>query len=269
LEQQPKLTFTGPISYNSVPFQYAMDPESNINTGSQYKTYITYYSGWPNNLTVQYNSNTDKNELIDYPTFADITKYADMPYITESEKAALSSALKNKQDGKRLTQDEEEIIQAVLNLELPQGIESVKEELFVVKEGAEINLAALDMTKTITTHSINEILPRTFEGCSNVESIYINGETYSIGNYAFENCEDLKNLEISSTVSELGVRPFAGCGKLTYVSFYGLAKARELAADAAAWTCEPPSRMLSCRVMVSGNSLVLRVLPRGTIIMFR
>jgi len=219
--ENPTLTFTGPISYDCAPFNYAMDPTSNINVGNQYKTYITYYSGWPNNLTVQYNSNTDKNELIDYPTFADITKYADMPYITESEKAALSSALKNKQDGKRLTQDEEEIIQAVLNLELPQGIESVKEELFVVKEGAEINLAALDMTKTITTHSINEILPRTFEGCSNVESIYINGETYSIGNYAFENCEDLKNLEISSTVSELGVRPFAGCGKLTYVSFQG------------------------------------------------
>ncbi len=219
--ENPTLTFTGPISYDCVPFTYAMDPTSNINVGNQYKTYITYYSGWPSNLTVQYNPDTDKNELTDYPTFADLNDYADMPYIQDSEIAALSTALKNKQAGKKLTQDEEEIVDAVLNLQLPQGIESVKEELFVLKEGAEINLDALDLSKTITTYSINEILPRTFEGCNNVESIYINGETYSIGDYAFENCKDLKNLEISATASELGIRPFAGCGQLTYVSFQG------------------------------------------------
>lgn len=219
--ENPTLTFTGPVSYDCVPFTYAMDPTSNINVGNQYKTYITYYSGWPSNLSVQYNPETDKNELIDYPTFADLTGYADMPYIEDSEAAALSTALKNKQEGKKLTQDEEEIIDAVLNLQLPQGIESVKEDLFVAKEGNEINLDILGLSKTITTYSINEILSRTFEGCSNVESIYINGETYSIGDYAFENCDDLKNLEISSTVSKLGIRPFAGCGQLTHVSFQG------------------------------------------------
>ena len=219
--QNPSLTFTGPISYNSVPFTYAMDPENNINVGNQYKTYITYYSGWPNNLTVVYNPDTDKNELIDYPTFADLTDYADMPYVTEEEAKSLSSALANKQSGKKLTQDEEEIINAVLNLELPQGIESVKEELFVVKEGAEISDLSKVGSKTITTQSINEILPETFEGCMNVESIYINGETYKIGSYAFKDCAQLENLEISSTVSELGIRPFAGCEKLSYVSFQG------------------------------------------------
>lgn len=219
--ENPTLTFTGPISYDCVPFNYAMDPTSNINVGNQYKTYITYYSGWPGNMTVQYNPLTDKNELIDYPTFADLTSYANMPYITDAQKAALTTALSNKQSGNKLTQDEEEIIDAVQNLQIYQGIESVKEELFVDKEGAEINLDALKMNKTITTHSINEIPARTFEGCSNVESIYINGDTFSIGDYAFENCDKLKNVEISSTVSSLGVRPFAGCDKLTNVSFQG------------------------------------------------
>lgn len=219
--ENPKLTFTGPISYDCVPFTYAMDPTSNINVGNQYKTYITYYSGWPANLTVCYNPATDKNELIDYPSFADITDYADMPYITEPQAAALNSALKNKQDGKKLTQDEEEILDAVLNLQLFQGIESVKEELFVTKENSEINLTALAMNKTITTHSIKDIPARTFEGCRNVESIYINGDTLSIGDYAFENCDKLRNVEISSSVQELGVRPFAGCDVLSDVSFQG------------------------------------------------
>lgn len=219
--QNPSLTFTGPISYDCVPFTHAMDPENKINVGNQYKTYITYYSGWPGNLTVRYNPETDKNELIDYPTFADLTDYSDMPYVTDAEAASLVSALKNKQDGKKLTQDEEEIIDAVLNLQLSQGIESVKEDLFVTKEANEINLDIMGMNKTITTHSISEILPRTFEGCSNVESIYINGDTYSIGDYAFENCDKLKNVEITSSVSKLGVRPFAGCVKLSGVSFQG------------------------------------------------
>ncbi len=217
----PTLTFTGPISYDCVPFTYAMDPESNINVGKQQKTYITYYSGWPANLTVRYNPDTDKNELIDYPTFADITDYADMPYVTPERASALNTALKNKQDGKKLTQDEEEILDAVMNLQLFQGIESVREELFVEKEGKEINLALLGMNKTITTHSINEIPAHTFEGCRNVESIYINGDTFSIGDYAFEDCDKLLNVEISSSVSALGIRPFAGCEKVSNVSFQG------------------------------------------------
>ncbi len=217
----PSLTFTGPISYDSVPFTYAMDPNNNINVGNQYKTYITYYSGWPENLTVVYNPETDKNELVDYPTFADLSKYANMPYITDSEKTALATAYSNKVAGNKLTQDEEEIIDSTLNLLLPQGIESVKEELFVVKEKAEVSDLSQVGSKTITTESINEILPKTFEGCKNVESIYINGETFSIGDYAFQDCEKLKNLEISSTVAQLGIRPFAGCDKLSYVSFQG------------------------------------------------
>ena len=98
-----KLTFTGDISYASGPFDYAMNPANNINVGSQERTYITYYSGWPTNLTVQYNPDTDKNELINYPTFADLESVtpvftmANYPYITkEYEDAAKSAANKHK-----------------------------------------------------------------------------------------------------------------------------------------------------------------------------
>lgn len=225
LAEQPVLTFTGPISYNSVPFQYAMDPDSNINTGSQYKTYITYYSGWPSNLTVQYDPATDKNTLLDYPTFDSLTTaYDDMPYLTADQKDALDYAYAHKKSGAKLTQDEEELIEAVLNIELPQGIEDVKDGLFIEKEtnsGENLMLSGLGLTKSLTTYSISEIAPQTFEGCNNVESIFIYGETYGIGDYAFKDCDSLKNVEISSMVNTLGKRPFAGCGNINTISFQG------------------------------------------------
>lgn len=73
----------------------------------------------------------------------------------------------------------------------------------------------------------------------------------------------------AADLSKGGVVSLAGDVAKLAPGDWPLLTASPLAADAAAWTCEPPSRMLSCRVMVSGNSLVLRVLPRGTIIMFR
>ncbi len=225
LAQQPVLTFTGPISYNSVPFVYAMDPNSNINAGSQYKTYITYYSGWPSNLTVQYDPQTDKNTLLDYPTFETLAAdYDQMPYLTAEQKDALDNAYAHKKNGTKLTQDEEELVEAVLNIVLPQGIEDVKDKLFIDKEtnsGENLMLSGLGLKKTLTTHSISEIAANTFEGCNNVESIYIYGETYSIGDYAFKDCTSLKNVEISSMVSTMGKRPFAGCGNVNSISFQG------------------------------------------------
>ena len=73
----------------------------------------------------------------------------------------------------------------------------------------------------------------------------------------------------AADLSKGGVVSLAGDVAKLAPGEWPLLTASPLAADAAAWTCEPPSRMLSCRVAVSGNSLVLRVLPRGTIIMFR
>ncbi len=73
----------------------------------------------------------------------------------------------------------------------------------------------------------------------------------------------------AADLSKGGVVSLAGDVAKLAPGDWPLLTASPLAADAAAWTCESPSRMLSCRVVVSGNSLVLRVLPRGTIIMFR
>lgn len=74
------LTFTGTISPASTPFLYAMDANNNYNNGSQQESFITFYSGWPSNLTVLYNKETDKNELINYPKVDDLLRYAVKSY---------------------------------------------------------------------------------------------------------------------------------------------------------------------------------------------
>lgn len=220
LPADPVLTFTGPISYACAPFTYAMDPNNYINVGSQNRTYITYYSGWPTNLTVQYNEETDKNELINYPTFNELSSYTkdSYPYMTDDYTTAAKEAANKylNSPNASFTDYERQIINSAVNIVLPQGIESVKEGLFEEKEDNDA-----DVSKSITTNGIAEILPRTFKGCSNLESLYIFGDTYTIGDYAFEDCENLETVEISANVNSMGVRPFAGCPNVSYVSFQG------------------------------------------------
>lgn len=233
LDQDPALAFTGDISYDGVitePYRYAMDPNSRINKGTQNVAYITYYSGWPTNLTVKYNETTDKNELINYPTLDTLLDYTNTityPYMegyTDAAANATNNYLSANGDVSGLTLNERRLIDAALNINLPEGIESVKSSLFADKEPADSNLLVgkdWSLSKTITTNSITEIPDNTFEGCVNLVSASINGATQKIGTYAFKNCENLKSVSITSTVSELGTRPFAGCPKLVTVDFQG------------------------------------------------
>lgn len=218
LKDTPELTFTGEISPASGPFDYAMNEGNNINYGSQKRTYVKFYSGWPTNLTVQYNPDTKKNELTDYPTLKDLTSYTvgSRPYITEDYANAAAEAVQKWENGATLTDNEKDILDAALDITLPEGIEAVKEGLFIDKENGE---KAVD--KKITTNGIAEIPAKTFEGCKNLKELVILGATSSIGDYAFKDCENLETVEISSNVNAMGLRPFAGCPKVSYVSFQG------------------------------------------------
>ncbi len=235
LDTKPVLRFTGPISYSSVPFTYAMDPANNINYGTQQKTYITYYSGWPTNLEVQYNPDTDKNELTGYPTFKDIssgTVYTtdNYAYMTEEYEEAARVAVQkyNNPDGNDpITDYEMEIINAALNIVLPEGIESIKDNLFVEKEATET------VDKTITAYSIKEVAGAQFDengkeisggafkGCKNLTAIYLMDGTISVGDYAFEDCDKLEEAYMPATLTEMGLRPFKDCDTISYVNFQG------------------------------------------------
>lgn len=247
------LNFVGTISSTCRPFTYAMTPSEYINTGSQYRTYITYYSGWPTNLVVRYNEATDSNELIDYPTFSELAagnKYTtqNYAYMTDELVAAAAGAVST-YNTPNASDYEKQIINAVLNLELPDGIESiatvdasgnlvedagsvsggdagaVNKGLFAYKEQADKALINThSIRKTLTTESLQEVNPGAFRDCDTIAGVTFNGPIKSIGNYAFDNCDNLSAVNISESIDQLGLRPFTDCKSLSNVNFNGSEK---------------------------------------------
>jgi len=262
--EECELYFTGTISSGgktTVPFEYAMDPSQYINTGTQYRTYITYYSGWPTNLAVRYNDVLGLNELVDYPTFQDLqdgkykmwdsatkTGYA---YMTPDYVSAAQNAVASYPGG---SDYEKTIWGAALNVDLPVGIESIATvdrsgnlvvnpdeygtvssgdadnglmSLFSYKEDpdrAKAEVAKNITNKTLTTHSIENFKDGAFEECDTFSTVNLEGNVKSIGNYAFDGCDNLTSVSISESVSSLGLRPFTNCSKLTDVNFNGSEK---------------------------------------------
>ncbi len=245
------LNFVGTISSACRPFTYAMEPSEYVNTSAQYRTYITYYSGWPTNLAVRYNETADSNELIDYPTFAELSsgKYnpTNYAYITQEQATAALEAVSKYNSGGSMTDYERQIIDAALNLNLPDGIESIATVdaltgelvadpgtvsngnagsnvvgLFTYKEQKDVS--ATPLSKSLTAESIQTINPGAFRDCTNFVSVEFKGPLKSIGNYAFDGCNRLTKVSISESVSELGRRPFTGCKLLSDVDFNGSQK---------------------------------------------
>lgn len=213
----PSLYFVGPIDENCAPFQYAMKEVNKLNVKDQQRAYITYCSGWPTNLMVQYDYLTGKNTLIDYPTFQDISSYtlSSFPYMTQSNLNAATQAVNDYISGNSMTDAEKEIIAAALDIELPYGIEAIADGLFTTKEANE----QVSVEKTLTAYDLEEIKDGAFSGCEHFTGIYLLDSTKKIGDKAFENCTKLSNMTVSNTVSELGSLPFYGCRELRYVNF--------------------------------------------------
>ncbi len=233
LDSVPNLSFTGTVSNTSEPFRYAMDPKNNINVGGQQaNTYITYYSGWPTNLTVKYNWETGKNELLDYPRYTELSLYNEdsYPYMTAERVTAAKEAVKAYEEylgNNNLvpTQDQLDIVNSALNINLPEGIEAIAEGIF---SGVDANnepvsgsggtLTANKNIQSITMNTVETVEPYTFAGCSGLMRVYMPGGN-EIGDYAFKDCEELNTAEIGKSISTLGIRPFAGCKILESVDF--------------------------------------------------
>ena len=237
------LNFVGTIGYDIRPFEYAMNPSEYINTGSQYRTYITYYSGWPTNLAVRYNETTDLNELIGYPTFADLADYGeDYLYMTPEYIAAAREAALKYTSGLSLTQNERTIVDATLKIVLPDGIESIA---YVDEAGNPVPDALVYNAKR-GLYEINERYITTVSGGdgagsseSRVKSLFSYNEdddnlTYANGSHlmksvtartlqligpeAFKDCVTLKEVDISGSLESIGDHAFWGCEYLSDVS---------------------------------------------------
>lgn len=243
-QKVPVLNFVGPISVECEAFKYAMDPTENINMGTQDLTYITYQSGWPTNLEVRYDPVTDKNALIDYPTLKDMasgTKYTtkNYAYITpEYERAAAAAAKKYISGDTSLTEDESNIINAALNMVLPEGIEAIGRATTKDENGNVVDLGGLFeygedkrefgaadlgngvvLRKTIVAEGIQDVGENAFKGAKYLKEITFSDKTQTIGDHAFEDCKVLEKVNLPATVNKIGKSPFRGCDILAEVNF--------------------------------------------------
>lgn len=217
----PKLTFTGAISKTTaegevptVPFSWAMNGSNYINAGSQNRSYVTYYSGWPTNLEVQYvldrETNVGAATLVDYPTFADLQiggKYVakdnlhpnGYPYITADQQAAAADAIEHYQqyretgDRNVLKDDEWDIIDAALNVKVPVGVKRIATGLFSGVEAGENEYEVNQVSgkspdtkiQSVTFADIEEFEPYSFSGCTELTTINITGGEAVLDDYAF------------------------------------------------------------------------------------
>lgn len=283
LAQKPQLFFEGPISPNCEAFKYAMNPANNINRGTQDgPTYITYFSGWPSNLVVRYNDSTKRQELIAYPTIYNV--YHDDTGLTDGDGKAIpwtslnyikwgngyeevfgstsgssiTSAFLSYKNNNAVSANQLALINAILNITLPDGIQSVawfdnpkasvarvsggdvsggdgehiSSTVIGVEDAEKVSLFTLNAAKEYKT-AVNgtmlhgsktvttngmEIPDRTFDNCDTLGTAYIRGNTTSMGNYAFMGCSNLTTVEIPTAMSSMGKRPFTGCDLLSNIS---------------------------------------------------
>lgn len=206
----PKLTFTGAVGTGIIPYDYAMNPSSTINAGNQTKSYITYYSGWPTNLEIQYVADPETGAgaatLVDYPTYTELrtgSKYtaSNYPYITSDYQTAASDAIAKYEQWKinkdtEVTDYQWQIINAALNVSVPSGVKAFATGLFSGVTGTEnadgsytvepVSGQSADAEiQTVTFADISEYKPYSFSGCKSLKQINITGGTAALDDYAF------------------------------------------------------------------------------------
>lgn len=261
---EKELCFTGPVSPYFGPYTYAMSKGGVYSSTDQNQTasYITYYSGWPTNLEIRYDPDTNMSVLEDFPALSELTnvkyvaskyKYLDMPGAEKeggetAYQAAIKNAYTNYKFGKELTGDQPKLIDAALNLVIPDGVDAVREGLIKEKENLDLNQGPLvdgnttTPEKTVTAYSLQKIKrgeevasvsgngdveikdgTGTFAGCRYLSKISLlqgrEGVSTVIDDYAFQDCTGLTAVEIADNISQIGECPFYRCNELTDVNF--------------------------------------------------
>ncbi len=236
-----KLSFTGPISLDFAPYRYAMSENGRYNNSSQTASYITYYSGWPGNLEIQYNSSTGLSELVNFPSLEELSGYEPSRYkyielLGEKYVNAMKTAYSTyKTSPNSMTEEQRDVVNAVLDLVIPEGVQSVKEGLIRQKS------QGTDPTRTVTAYSLETIAggeeytdtdgtlkvkegTGTFAGCKDLTGIFLKEAsdgtgTKTIEKHAFMGCDNLANVDLAPTITEIGICPFYGCEKLSGINF--------------------------------------------------
>lgn len=236
------LCFIGDIASDCVPFNYAMDVNNNYNDPGAPTQYITYTSGFPQNLQIQMvvskNANTNEiesaypvvvgiptenqlkgNESYSLSTYNGSSDYvrtkAQENAIVASANTKYRSNLSNPLNPQILTEEEQEVIDAVYHVHISDGIKGLKDDLFTGNEAVQ----------SVILETVTNIPDGEFEGCKAMNTFIMrsSGETggESLGERAFQNCTALEDVSLPATLSEIVSMPFAGCSKLIDVNFNG------------------------------------------------
>lgn len=237
------LRFIGDISAESVPFQYAMNTANNFNGQNAPTQYIAYCSQFPQNLQIQMVVERDPNTneiskavptLIGIPTEEQLkgtggsyslsTYTGNSEYVRtkDQENAIVASAnykqqnnLQNPESPMELTEEEQDVINAVYHVHVPDGVVALGEDLF--RDNAAVQSVILETVKNIPDEE--------FVGCSQLTTFIMrssgdeSGE--SVGDHAFRDCDNLEEVVLPATLSGFGSVPFLDCDKLTEVDFSG------------------------------------------------
>lgn len=136
-----RLTFHGAIHNGYAPFEIAMSGNTDLLASTKQ---ICYKTDEPLNLTVMRNRTTDKATLIDYPHYQEIDdinreylRRKDPP--AEDSYSIISQFEENCVDSDKGMEDDFEraIVEAALNIELPNGIESLSTHLTEINDKKE------------------------------------------------------------------------------------------------------------------------------------
>lgn len=236
-----KLCFVGPISSSSVPFEYAMSYAGRYNNGSQKVSFITYYSGWPTNLTVEYDydetTGTGVSTLVDFPAYTELkanfgtasTKYD--AYMTSALKQAAETALTTAEANR--TEDQKAFLNSATNIVIPEGVEAIKDGLFYEKEQKDLGAVTRTVTayglKTVEAASVSDgdatvdateedYKNSDFMGCKYLTEVNLYGNTSIIEDRAFEGCERLEKATLNGNTKTIGSYAFKDCEALDDVS---------------------------------------------------
>ncbi|MBQ9927635.1 MAG: leucine-rich repeat protein [Lachnospiraceae bacterium] len=225
-DDAPSLTFVGKMmddqGQDTVPFIFAMNGASNINNAQQEKTWITYHSGWPTNLEVQYDydpvSNTGEAMLINYPKYALIKDTASakewvesLPYVTSENMAEYKSMVlrateyyqapdSQKPNMQQPTENEMAIVNSSLNVVIPTNVDSIKPGLFsgfVPNEDDSDGSTEWDIVDNI--RQSDGSVPPNIDDCSmpdrDILTVVLNG-VKEIDPYTFKNCTSLREAAV-------------------------------------------------------------------------
>ncbi|MCH5269791.1 MAG: leucine-rich repeat protein [Lachnospiraceae bacterium] len=229
LDQTPVLTFTGTVGNDIVPYNWAMNANNYINYGTQNRSYVTYYSGWPTNLEIQYVVDMETGEgaatLVNYPAYTELNKYNkdSYPYMTDEYLEAAQKAVEDynawKSDKSHVVPDNEwQIINAALKVEVPTGVKMIWPGLFsgktttvtvlqngtrsydieTAKDASGKDLQPDENIQSVTFADIAEFEPYSFTGCKELTTINITGGEAVIDDYAFAYEYDDEEKELGS-----------------------------------------------------------------------